>query len=187
MVSKISPGHPLRRLFGGLVEQVFMTEMGICDTRLTDYLSAMLGDFVHVDAIFRLQTVDGEVIREVSRAEAEAYLGPEIDGTLRRRLINQYIGDLTLFWAGVYPESLRPRTAGVDRLGEYVLQGRRSYGIASELSGEQAEPPAALLRKLSDEFESCVHGLQLVRAGWQQLVPTLHQRGLRPTDEAGAG
>jgi hypothetical protein len=187
MVSKISPSHPLRRLFGGLVEQVFMIEMGICDTRLTDYLSAMLGDFVHVDAIFRLRSVDGEVIREVSRAEAEAYLGPEIDGTMRTRLINRYIGDFTLFWTGVYPESLRRRGAGVDRLREYLLQGRRSYGIASELSGAQTEPPAALLRKLSDEFESCVHGLHLVREGWQRLDPTLRQRGLPSTGEVGFG
>ena len=187
MVSKISPGHPLRRLFGGLVEQVFMIEMGICDTRLTDYLSAMLGDFVHRDAIFRLHTVDGEVIREVSRVEAEAYLGPEVDGTLRTRLINHYIGDFTLFWTGVYPESLRRRRAGVDRLREYLLQGRRSYGIASELSGEQAEPPPALLRKLSDEFERCVHGLHLVRDGWQRLAPTLRQGGLASTGERGAG
>lgn len=161
----------MRKLFDGLVEQVFMIEMGICDTRLTDYLSALLSDFVHVDAIFRLRTVDGEVIREVSQAEAGAYLGPEIDGTVRTRLINRYIGDFTLFWTGVYPESLRRRAGGVDRFRAYLLQGRRSYGIASELSTEQAEPPAALLWKLSQEFESCVHGLRLVREGWEQLDP----------------
>jgi hypothetical protein len=169
MLPKIPQSHPLRRLFGGLVEQVFMTEMGICDTRLTDYLSALLSEFVHVDAIFRLHTVDGEVIREVSRVEAEAYLGPEVDGTLRARLVNRYIGDFTLFWTGVYPEGLRCRAGRTDRLHEYLLQGRRSYGIASELSTDQAEPPAALLRRLSAEFEACMHGLHLVREGWQQL------------------
>jgi hypothetical protein len=173
MVSNIAKGHALRKLFDGLVEQAFMMEMGICDTRLTDYLSTMLSGFVHVDAIYRLRTVDGEVIREVSQAEADAYLGPGIGGTVRRRVINRYIGDFTLFWAGVYPESLRPRCAGVDRLHEYVLRGRRSYGIASELSCEDAEPPATLLRKLSQEFESCVYGLRLVREGWEQLAPTL--------------
>jgi hypothetical protein len=171
MVSKVTRGHPLRKMFTGLVEQVFMADLGICDTRLTEYLSALLADFVHVDAIFRLHRVDGEVIREVSRAEAEAYLGSEIDGTSRRRVINRYIGDFTLFWTGVYPESLRARRCGVDRLHEYLLQGRRSYGIASELSTERAEPPADLLRQLSEEFERCVHGLSLVREGWEQLDP----------------
>ena len=170
MVSRIASSHPLRRLFRGLVEQVFMTEIGVCDTQLTDYLSALLSDFVHVDAIYRLRTVDGKVIRELSRAGAEAYLGPDVDGTYRTRLINRYIGDFTLFWAGVYPESLRARN-GPNRLREYLLQGRRSYGIASELSNDDAEPPPALLRQLSEEFESCVHGLHLVREGWQRLDP----------------
>ena len=169
MVSRIAKDHPLRRLFGGLVEQVFMTEMGICDPRLTDYLSAMLTDFVHVDAIYRLRTADGRVIREVSRVEAEAYLGPEIDPTARRRVINRYIGDFTLFWTGVYPESLRPRRGVVGRLSQYLVQGKRSYDIASELSPADADPPAALLRQLSREFESCVHGLNLVRESWQRL------------------
>jgi hypothetical protein len=167
---EITEGHPLRRLFRGLVEQAFMSELGICDIQLTDYLSALLCDFVHVDAIFRLRTVDGEIIRDISRAEADAYLGPYVDGTRRTWLVNRYIGDFTLFWTGVYPESLRARRAGVNRLQEYLSQGRRSYGIASELSMPDASPPAELLRRLSDEFESCVYGLHLVREGWQQLA-----------------
>ena len=174
MVSKIASNHPLRKLFRGLVEQVFMTEMGICDPGLTDYIGGLLGDFVHVDTIFRLRTVDGRVIHEISRAEAEAYLGPEVDGTRRTRVVNRYIGDFTLFWTGVYPESLRRRSS-VDRLQEYVLQGRRSYGIASELTSAQAQPPATLLRKLSEEFENCVHGLHLVREGWRQAGPPLRE------------
>jgi hypothetical protein len=174
MVWRIGKRHPLRRLFGGLVEQVFMAELGICDTHLTDYLSALLSDFVHIDAIYRLRTVDGVVIREVSRAQAEAYLGPEIAGAARTRVINRYIGDFTLFWTGVYPESLRSRRrGGVNRLEEYLIHGKRSYGIASELSDQSADPPAVLLRQLSQEFESCVHGLHLVRESWEQLDSNL--------------
>lgn len=171
MISKIGPDHPLRRLFGGLVEQVFMTDIGICEPKLTDYLGELLSEFLHVDAIYGLHTVDGEIIREISRAEAEAYLGPEIAGTTRTRLVNRFIGDFTLFWTGVYPEFLRVRGSGVNRLHEYVLQGRRSYGIASELSDAGSEPPSRLLRMLSEEFESCVHGLHLVRENWLRLNP----------------
>jgi hypothetical protein len=169
MLSKIGRRHPLRKLFGGLVEQVFMSELGICDPRLTDYLSDLLIDFVHIDTIYRLRTVDGQVIREVSCAEAEAYLGPAVAGSTRRRIVNRYIGDFTLFWSGVYPESLRTRRSAGDRLHEYLVQGKRSYGIASELSAADADPPADLLEQLSQEFESCVHGLHLVRHGWERL------------------
>lgn len=164
---EIGEGHPLRHMFHGLVEQVFMSELGITNPRLADYVGEMLVEFVHVDRIYRLRTVDGQVIREVSRIEADSILsGKDLAGSERTRLINRYIGDFTLFWTGVYPEALRARICGVDRLHEYLLQGKRSYGIASELSSSQSDPPAELLRELSEEFETCVHGLQRVRDEW---------------------
>lgn len=170
MVPKLEPYTALRRLFDGLVEQVFLVELGICDTTVTDYLGTILAEFVHVDRIYRLRTVDDEVIRDVSQMEALAALGPEVNELRRRRLINKYIGDFTLFWAGVYPENLRPRRqGGVDRLEAYLRLGKRSYGIASELTAAEEQPPAEVLQQLSDQFEYCVHGLHLVRASWEQL------------------
>lgn len=175
MTPLLDTAQSLRKLFDGLVEQVFNVDIGICDPPLTDYLGALLTDFIHVDRIFALHTVTGDVIRDISRMEVEAALGPDIDETLRRRLINKYVGDLTLFWAGVYPENLRPRrSGGVDRLVPYVCQGRRSYGIASELTGADDQPPAAVLRQLSEQFEYCVHGLHLVRASWERLAAENH-------------
>jgi len=113
MRPEIASRESLQRTFAGLVEQVFMADVGICQPQVTEYVSRILTDFVHIDEIFRMRGVDGQTIREVSRVEAEAYLGPEIQGTQRTRLINRYIGDFTLFWTGVYPESLRrPRACG---------------------------------------------------------------------------
>ncbi|MEW6252520.1 MAG: hypothetical protein AB1716_17930 [Planctomycetota bacterium] len=164
-------GNPLRRLFDGLLQQVFTVDLGIGDPTLTDYLGELLFDFVHVDRIYRLRTVDGEVIRELSRMEAEAVLGPDLRETDRRRLINKYIGDFTLFWTGLYPEHLWPRhQGGVSRFEPYLRQGKRSYGIASELTGPRERPPAAVLQQLSEEFECCVHGLHLVRQSWERLA-----------------
>lgn len=173
MRSRIAPNHPLRKLFRGLVEQAFMAELGICEVRLTAYLSDMLVDFVHIDQIYRMRTVDGEAIRDLSQVAAHAHLGTCVDETERRRMVNRYIGDFTLFWAGIYPENLHLRRDGIDRLGAYVVQGKRSYGIAGELSSESIEPPASLLQRLSSEFECCVHGLQLVREGWGEVQSQL--------------
>jgi hypothetical protein len=109
------------------------------------------------------------IIQDVSRMEAEAALRQTASETERRRLINRYIGDYTLFWTGVYPEQLRARRqGGVDRLQEYLLQGNRSYVIASELATPDSDPPAALLANLSAQFECCVHGLHLVRESWER-------------------
>ena len=174
MRCEFGPRDPLRRLFQGAVEQIFLSEVGICDTRVTDYLGGMLTEFVHVDDVYRLRSVDGQAIREISRMRSEAYLGPDTPEHERKRLINRYIGDFTLFWTGIFPEQLRPRLSGVDRLGEFVLEGKRGYGIASELSVPNEAPPADLLRQLSDQFENCVHGLQLVRADWEEMASGPH-------------
>lgn len=148
-----------------------MVEVGICDPGMVGYLGRMLADFVHMDQIYRLRTINNQVIREVSQMEALADLGPQVDETRRRRLINKYIGDFTLFWAGVYPESLRPRFhSGLSRLEAYLRQGKLSYGIASELTSMDEEPPADVLQQLSQQFEYCVHGLHLVRAEWERLA-----------------
>ena len=163
-------GSALRRLFDGLIEQVFMVDMGICDTTVTSYLGDLLADFIHVDRIYRLRTVDSRVIRDISEMEALADLGPDVNETRRRRLINKYIGDFTLFWTGIYPENLRPRMqAGANRLETYLRQGKVSYGIASELTAAREQPPAAVLQQLSEQFEYCVHGLHLVRANWERI------------------
>lgn len=160
----------LHRLFEGLVEQVFETQIGICDPRLNAYLSDLLTDFVHTDRIHRLRNCDGHAIREVSRMEAEALLPNVTRPSERTCVINRYIGDYTLFWTGIFPENLRPRHQyGADRLREYLLQGKRSYGIASELTEPDADPPAMLLANLSEQFECCVHGLHLVRENMAQL------------------
>ncbi len=172
-MTPLGPGHPLRKLFGGLVEQVFNIDMGICSPPLTEYVSELLAEFVHVDHIYRLHTADAETIRDLSRMEAEACLGPDVSEAQRRRLINKYIGDFTLFWTGVYPETLRPRFhGGIDQLGVYLAQGKRSYGIAGELTGAGQDPPADVLLELSAQFEFCVHGLHLVRTTWERLSKT---------------
>jgi len=165
MRSNLDENHPLRKLFSALVEHTFQVELGICDPRLTTYLADMLADFLHMDRIYRMACIDGERIRELSRMEADAYLGPQVGEPDRTRLINRYIGDFTLFWTGVYPESLR--FGGQDRLCLYLRQGKRSYGIAGELTDDEDDPPGYLLNRLGCEFEACVHGLHRVRECWQ--------------------
>lgn len=176
MISRLPADHPLHRMFAGLVEQVFESELGLCSPGMTNYLTEMLVEFIHIDQVFRLRAVDGETIREISRMEAEAHISRELSMSQRRCVVNRYIGDFTLFWTGVYPESLRPRhCAGTSRFEEYLLQGRRSYGIASELTTNDDRPPASLLRDLSEHFEFCVHGLRIVRSNWESLPPGMGQ------------
>lgn len=169
MVQSISPNHPLRRLFSGLVEQAFCTEIGLCDPALTEYLSDLLVSFVHIDRLREVRKAEGKDLQQI--ATMLLVLSGELpsDPVMRDRSMYRQIGDYTLFWAGIYPEHLcRSKRRPHDVLVDYVQQGRRSYAIVSDLADEDDAPPSSLFRHLSDDFESCIHGLGLVRRGWER-------------------
>lgn len=162
----IRTDHPLRRLFSGLVENTFLTQVGMCDPLLTDYLADLLVDFSHVE---RFQAVRGAAGKRVETIAAMLSVLDQDEpdhSSDRDRLMYRHIGDYTLFWAGLYPEQLkRASSESVDTLIMYVSQGKRSYALASELGTDRDRPPSSLFRHLSDEFEQCVYGLGLVRKG----------------------
>ena len=130
-------------------------------------------DFVRVDRIYALRNARGRRIVEVAEMISHAEFGPDAGTTLRRRAVHKHVGDFTLFWTGLYPEGLRRlRSAGrKDHLIHYLRQGKRSYAIASDLTEATDRPPAFLLRRLSEHFEHCAHGLGLVRKGLDELNP----------------
>ncbi len=173
--------HPLRRLFAGLIEHVFYTDVGMCDPRVTEYLADLLMDFIHIDQIFALHDAAGRRIEDVAEMATEAYLGPDITTRERDRRVHRHIGDFTLFWTGVYPEGLRHLRHPLkkDHLVDYLQQGKRSYAIAAAMYSRQDDPPGQLLRRLSDNFEFCVYGLSQVRKGWQRRDPTSFQQSRR--------
>jgi hypothetical protein len=156
--------HPLRRLFAGVTEQTFMTSLGITDTRLIDYLSTMLSRFIHMDALHRLKDSQGRPLHEVVDMLLEAESLPPEGRT--RREYHRHIGDFTLFWTGLYPDSLRRLFTAFskDRLLDYMAQGKRSYFIASTFEEDPYRDEAPILRRLSEEFELCAYGLNQVRA-----------------------
>lgn len=170
------PDHPLRRMFAGFTEHTFLTELGMGEPPLIDYLSALLSRFVHRDAIYRLRSARGEQLDEVAdmMLEAEA-LPPE--GRTRREM-HRHIGDFTLFWTGVYPEALQRlrRALSKDRFINYCEQGKRSYWIASTFEEEPYSEEAPVLRLLSERFELCAYGLSQVRREWEQSQPGIPEQ-----------
>ena len=166
--------HPLYQLFRGLVEHVFCSEVGMCDPQLTDYLAALLGDFVHMDRVYALRGAGAKRMEQIADMLTSLNCGTDGVRGEEELLVHRHIGDFALFWSGVYPERLRISRgiAFKDRLIDYVQQGKQSYAIASQLAHEDAFPPPDLLGRLSREFEFCCHGLGLVRREWEQDAPT---------------
>lgn len=162
------PDHPLRRMFAGLTEQTFLDRLGIGDPSLIDYLSGLLSRFVHMDAIYRLANAEGKRLEEIADMVLEAESMPPEGRT--RREIYRHIGDITLFWTGVYPESVARLRSVLckDHFINYCEQGKRSYYIASTFEDEPYRDEAPVLRRLSDEFEVCAFGLTQVRHEWER-------------------
>lgn len=165
MVRILSGEDQLKRLFAGLIENTFHTEIGIADPSLVDYLTELLLRFVRHDAVFRVRDPRGRRLEEVTGMLAEA----EQSADRPRREIHRHIGDFTLFWSGVYPEGLKS-LRGYDRpdhLIDYREQGKRSYLIASTFEQEPYAEEAPILRKLSDMFDLATKGLSNVRREWE--------------------
>jgi hypothetical protein len=160
--------HPLRRYFTGVTEQTFMTDLGVADPALIDYLSELLSRFVHVDAIYKLRSGAGRRLEEVADMLMEAEAVPREGRTSRE--MHRHIGDFTLFWTGLYPEVLKRLQSPVnkDHFIDYCEQGKRSYYIASTFEEEPYKEESPVLRRLSERFELCAFGLTKVRHEWER-------------------
>lgn len=157
---------PLERFFAGLNEYIFHSRLGVADVQLIDYLNDLLLRFVRTDAMTRVRRNTGQPITEVVQMmwEAERRVG------LARRDVHRHIGDFTLFWSGMFPESLRQQRAdqSIDGFIDYYHQGKRAYAIAADIEGDETRPDSELLQRLSEQFEMCAYGLREVRREWEQ-------------------
>ena len=156
----------LYRFFSGLAEFTFEARLGVADPPLIDYIATLLTRFVRCDAIYSVRNPAGRRLEEVAQMlfEAEARIGNP------RREVHRHIGDFTLFWTGVYPETLRRLKASsrLDYFVDYCEQGKRAYHIASTIPTEQDAEENEVLERLSHDFELCAYGLGELRREWQR-------------------
>jgi hypothetical protein len=162
--------HPIHRMFSGLAEHTFHSRLGIADPSLVDYVSKLLSRFIHTDEIHRLRGAAGTALTELNCMVAEAESMPESGRT--RREYYRHIGDISLFWSGLFPEALsrNVHTWGSHAVVRYTLCGKKSYHIASQFDDDAYQPEASILRRLSEQFEVCATGLREIRRDWEELA-----------------
>jgi len=165
---QLPASHPLRRLLTGVTEQAFVSQLGVGDFAVIDYVAGMLVRFLRMDAIYRLRKPTGRPIEEVVEMVMLAEELPHEGRT--RREIHRHIGDFTRFCTGLFPGALlRLRSVhSKDFFVDYCEQGKRSYYIASTFDEEPYREEAAVLRRLSHMFELCAYGLSQVRKELEQ-------------------
>ncbi|MFN7732543.1 MAG: hypothetical protein ACK5OB_11615 [Pirellula sp.] len=162
-----STNRVLERFFAGLSEYTFFTQLGVADPPLVQYISQLLVRFTKTDAMLRIRQLNGRPATEVvtMMTEAQQRIG------LARREVHRHIGDFTLFWTGLYPESLRSLQSNDrgDQFVSYCEQGKLAYEIASEIEDDaNADAPSDLLHRLSEQFDLCAYGLREVRRQWEE-------------------
>lgn len=171
-MQEIGPDHPLRRHFAGLVEHAFCSEVGLCDPRLTGYLADLLVEYTHIDRLNALRHASEKALEQTAKMLLVQMTDEPTNSADRDRSMYRHIGDYSLFWAGIYPEQLqRQQARNGDTLLDYVSRGKKSYAIVADLTQEEDGLPPSLFRHLSEDFESCLYGLGLVRSGIQDTPP----------------
>jgi hypothetical protein len=152
------------RFFRGLAEHAFHARLGVVDPPLVDYVSLLLVRFIRNDSLRTLPGAGPAEIDEVAGMFAAVSAAPSEAAREEYR----HIGDYTLFWSGLYPESLKRfrRPSRRDHLLDYRAAGKQAYWIASTLEPDNAEDERQLLERLSHEYDLCVAGLTEVRRTW---------------------
>jgi hypothetical protein len=81
------------------------------------------------------------------------------------RALRKYIGDYSLFVAGMYPEATGSsrRHRRYPSIDELIRAGKESYFIVSQFNLFEYEQEAPLFARLSNSFERLLLGLTLVR------------------------
>ena len=160
--------HPLQQLFRESVTRNFTAPgVQIRDQQVTGYISSMLCEFCDAGQLFKIRNAAGRPLSDVGEMllESDPVYGdaPSFD---RERQVRKHIGDYTLFFAGMFPESInhwRLRRQRLESLIDFVKAGKESYFIVSKFEFFEYAKVAPLFARLSHDFERCVYGLNMVK------------------------
>lgn len=172
--------HSLRTLFQDLVERYYQQGVGLYEPALHQYVAEMLTDFCRTEQLFKLRDAAGKPLQDVGEMllESDPVYGPAPSFD-REREVRKHIGDYTLFFAGMFPESLnrwRLRRQRLESFIDFMKAGRESYAIVSKFDQFEYAEAAPLFKLLSAEFERCVYGLNMVKTELDELQHPIARR-----------
>jgi hypothetical protein len=171
--------HPLEPFFQQIVRNSYEGKLGLHDPDVTAYVARILCDFSQSDKLYSIRDADGRPVEHLEEMERAA---DPVHGSASsfdaERALRKYIGDYSLFVAGMYPEatgSSRPhrrhhsswqsssRPSPRPSIDELIRVGKQSYFIVSQFNLFEYEQEAPLFARLSSSFERLLLGLTLVR------------------------
>lgn len=158
--------HPLESFFLQAVRESYEGKLGLHDPDVIGYVSRVLCDFSESSALFKVRDAAGHPKDELDAmmlaSDPVHGAAPSFDA---ERAMRKYIGDYSLFVAGMVPEAIDCGATGSRRptLGELIKAGKESYFIVSQFNVFEYKKQAPLFSRLSEQFERYILGLALVR------------------------
>ena len=171
----IPESSPLRQFFTELVENSYQ-EIGVRQPEVHSYVATLLAEFAKPRTCTRSRTPMGVRFLSVGEMllESDPIYGPASSFD-RERQVRKHIGDYALFFTGMFPESLnkwRLRRERLEGLIDFVKAGKESYFIVSKFEHFEYAKVAPLFRRMSQEFERMVYGLNQVKNDlWEMQHP----------------
>jgi hypothetical protein len=176
----VPESHPLQELFKELVARHYAEQIGIRDPAIVSYVAHLLVEFCEVEQLFKIRDAVGKRLSDVGEMliESDPVYGPApcFD---RERQVRKHIGDYTLFFAGMFPESInhfRLRRERVENFLDWMKAGKESYYIVSKFEHFEYTKVAPMFASLSRQFEQCVYGLNLVKNDLQEMQHPIVRR-----------
>lgn len=166
--TRIRNDHPLRRLFRSALALGAKYSPGSDPAVLSYVEDEILCGFIHANNLYRVRDSLGRSLVDVAEILIEGRTSRELQGSSREFHIHRYVGDYTLFMLGIFPEALKRRIGKEFIMGSlvipggslsdyYLLQGKKSYRAASEISRKE------VFQKLSENFPHYMNTLHFAR------------------------
>jgi hypothetical protein len=180
--------HSLRQFFENLVWRHFTEDVRLEEPSITQYVSDLLSSFAHIKNLYQIRNAYGKQLDDVGEMLVESNPVLEATSFNRERAVRKHVGDYTLFMTGLFPESVaksnQAKRRRLDAYIDFVQAGKESYAIVSSFDQFEYRREAPLFRRLSENFELCVVGLNLVKQDLEDFQRDYYRR-LRDTIEPG--
>jgi hypothetical protein len=176
----VPESHPLQQLFHELVHRHYSDDVGLHDAAVQTYVAHMLAEFCQTDQLYKIRDANGRPLHDVGEMllAADPVYGetPSFD---REREVRKHIGDYTLFFTGMFPESInrfRLRRQRLEGFVDFIKAGKESYHIVASFEHFEYKKAAPLFKRLAAEFERCVYGLNMVKNELREMQHPIVRR-----------
>ena len=169
----------LQQFFNHVVERNY-EDVGIRQPEVHAYVATLLTEFCELENLYKIKNADGRPLADVGEMllESDPVYGPAASFD-RERQVRKHIGDYSLFFSGMFPESInhhRLRHYRLEGLLDFVKAGKESYYIVSKFEHFEYAKVAPLFRRMSQEFERLVYGLNQVKNELQEMQHPITQQ-----------